>query len=95
MALVNKERQVTNISVWLMRYYQIMTGCVKPRLYKFGRYLEIQDAEAVNCLFRSRLKITKMVVLNDTVATLAQETAALVTMKILERRFANKSNYEK
>lgn len=46
-------------------------------------------------LFRSRVKITKMVVLNDTVTTLAQETAALATMKILERRFANKSNYEK
>lgn len=95
MALTNKQRQVTDISVWLMRYYQILTGCVKPRSYKFGRYLEIQDVDAVKRLFRSRVKITKMVVLNDTVTTLAQETAALATMKILERRFANKSNYEK
>lgn len=40
-------RSVTDISVWAIRYYQIVTGNISPRRYNFGKFYTFKDSERI------------------------------------------------
>lgn len=91
----NKTREITDVSVWLVRYFQILTGLVEPKSYKFGKYLEINDAENVAKVFAKRNKKLKMIVLNDKVSTEQDFLQAQKTLSLLKKNYEAKSQFEK
>lgn len=90
----NKVRGLTDISHWVVRYYQIVTGKVIPRSSKFGAYLTISESTHLNKLL-SRPRHTKMIVLNDKVESSMDLMQANETMKILGKSFSKCSMYER
>lgn len=42
-----KFRDITDISLWGVRYYQIVTGNISPRRYNFGKFYTLEDEEKI------------------------------------------------
>lgn len=43
----NKFRSVNDISIWGVRYYQIVTGNISPRRYNFGKFYTFEDHDKI------------------------------------------------
>ncbi|WP_349548942.1 Stealth CR1 domain-containing protein [Leuconostoc mesenteroides] len=89
---LNKFRELNEVSHWLVRYYQIVTGQTVSRSYKFGKYLNITDTNELSKV----LKFTKnnMIVLNDNVDDSQKYEKAVESMKILNSFFDAPSEFE-
>lgn len=90
----NKFRNITDISHWLVRYYQIMNGKVAPHSYKFGHYLTISQSDQLH-KFLIKSGKTKMIVLNDKVENDADKKNAENSLSELMMKFPQKSIFEK
>lgn len=87
-----KFRALTDVTEWVVRYYQLLTGNIYVRRISFGKYLTIdQTAKLAKVL---RMNKIKMIALNDQVATQEQEDNAVETIALLERYFNKKSAFE-
>lgn len=89
----NKFRDINEVSHWLVRYYQIVTGQVVPRSYKFGKYFNITESNKVKKALKSSKN--KMIVINDGSINDSDYELAKETMEELQKFFVNKSKYEK
>lgn len=88
---LNKFRGLNEVSHWLVRYYQILTGQIKPRSYKFGKYLSITDSDSVQYELKRRKH--KMLALNDD--SMSNEDSVIKTMNALSKKYSNKGQFEK
>lgn len=88
----NKFREINEVSHWLVRYYQIMTGQIKARSHNFGKYLGISDVAVLEKALDNRKY--KMIVLNDN-ATAKNIGLVQKSMHVLEKTFEDKGQYEK
>ncbi|NVY96089.1 Stealth CR1 domain-containing protein [Lactobacillus sp. DCY120] len=91
--LQNKFRDRTDISHWLVRYYQIVSGQVSPRSYHFGQYLTMTEPDRLAQILEHPRK-TRMLALNDKTASQADITQAQESLKILAQTFPQKAIYE-
>ncbi|MBD1490988.1 stealth family protein [Weissella confusa] len=88
-----KYRSITNVSIWVIRYLQLLTEKVYVRKIKFGKYLTMSQPERLKKMINKRS--IKMVVLNDQVSSESDEILAGKTLALLENVFSNKSEFEK
>ena len=90
---VNRFRKYNEVSHWLVRYYQIVSGQVSPRSYKFSKYYDISDVVKLKKEFAKPTH--KMIVLND--GNLNNDTYKLgmETMVLLDTFLHNYSQFEK
>lgn len=89
---MTKTRDLNNISHWVVRYSQLMSGDFSVRSSKFGLYLNIQEVEKFSQVLKK--KYPKVIVLNDTIANDRELTLANETMAKLETYLPEKSSYE-
>lgn len=87
-----KQRDITDVSIWVIRYLQLLTEKISVRKIKFGKYLTMSQPELLEKLKNKRA--TKMVVLNDQVSSEEDEILAEQTLALLENIFSNKSEFE-
>jgi len=90
----NKFREINEVSHWLVRYYQIMTGQIKARSHSFGRYFNVtQDSELKEFMKRPT---SKMIVLNDDYQDNQSDNLHVQkSMQLLEVFLSKKSEYER
>ena len=63
----NKFRSKTDVSIWLVRYWQLLTGNFEPRSINFGHYFDLHhflnDPKSIKAVQRGKYKC---ICLNDT-----------------------------
>lgn len=90
----NKFRDINEVSHWLVRYYQIMTGQIRSRSHHFGRYFSIMDDSELQRFFRH--PTSKMIVLNDDYqGNYSNKVHVETSMKLLQIFLNEKSEYER
>ena len=92
----NKFRSKDDVSIWLVRYWQLLTGNFVPRSNKFGKYYSIHDFIKNNCSSRHKRKETaKIICLNDSnVSGVSYKNDRLLFDSIMNRYFPEKSQFE-
>lgn len=93
----NKFRSKEDVSIWLVRYWQLLTGSFSPRSYKFGRYYSIYDFIKANQNRQKEYKCReKIICINDSnVEDAPFENSAMIFESIMNKKFYEKSQYEK
>jgi hypothetical protein len=86
----NKFRSSTDLSQWLMRYWQIEEGNFAPQDIHFGKLLQFNDLSLVTKKMEEEK--LKMLCLND---SLSEEEGLQTIISAFEKKFPNKSTYEK
>lgn len=59
----NKFRSSDDVTNWLVRYYQLVIGDFSPRSYKFGKYISVDNTDAMKRAIKK--KKYHMIVVND------------------------------
>lgn len=88
----NKFRDINEVSHWLVRYYQIMTGQIRARSFRFGQYLSITDFDLIKKELKNKKR--KMIVLNDDSSSENRE-AVQKSIYILNEIYGDKGQFEK
>lgn len=87
-------RSNEDITIWLVRYWQLCTGQFQPRSYRFGKYIPLTDLAAIQKTLADPR--CKAICVNDVPMTKAQLLAVQNNLaKILEQRLPHKSSFEK
>lgn len=88
-----KFRKSSNLSQWLIRYWQLASNRFVPRSYKVGKYIELSDdLTAIDKLVNS--KKYKMICIND--AEVKDFAYVKKELKhIFEKKFPDKSMFER
>ena len=93
----NKFRCQNDISIWVVRYYQMLTGAFVPRSNKFGKFLVIHDFIREEKVRKNLMKgKCKVICLNDNdwdFADFDKECEAF--NNIMSSFFCEKSSFEK
>ncbi len=91
---LNRFRDFTDVSQYLIRYFQLLSGYFVPRSYKFGKCFELEDdnsniiKELIKCKY-------KVICLNDTDIVKDFEKSKSSINEFLETKFSKKSSFEK
>ena len=90
----NKFRDFTDVSQYLIRYFQLVTGKFYPRASKFGQYFALtnDNAEIIKILNKRKYKI---VCFNDTNELTDFEQSKAKLNEYLVKRFPDSSSYER
>ena len=93
----NKFRSKTDVSIWLVRYWQLLTGNFEPRSINFGHYFDLHhflnDPKSIKAVQRGKYKC---ICLNDTNAEgfdFFNEQQKLI--EIMDGFLGEKSSFEK
>lgn len=89
----NKFRDINEVSHWLVRYYQILTGQISTRSYKFGKYLSLSDDDILEKILKR--KNINMLALNDNIDDTEKQLRAAHSIELLNGFFSEKSEFEK
>lgn len=91
---LNRFRDLSDISQYLIRYYQICSGNFIPRKSNFGMYfrLENNNNHIIKQLEKNKYKIACF---NDTSVVTNFEESKKSLNNYLEKKYPNKSSYEK
>lgn len=91
----NKFRSKNDVTVWLVRYWQLLTGNFVPRSAKFGKYYPMHEF-VLNKKNQRNLSKAKVICINDTNdATLDFETEYQMFENIMNGFLGEKSTFEK
>ena len=88
----HKFRKYNDISIWLVRYFQLETGKFKPRSASFNKYYEMDEIEKIKKDLKK--KISNTMCINDTKIENFNEVSDRL-VDILEQKFKNKSKFER
>lgn len=87
-----KFRAITDISLWGLRYYQIVTGNISVRKYNFGKFYTLNEYQQV--ISDIRKGTHGIIDIND--AQVENIDAILTEIKMsFQKSFSEKSQYEK
>lgn len=91
---LNKFRCSDDVNQWLIKYWQICKGNFIPRNVNWGKYYEYNMGYDVleKTIMGKKYKTT---CINDTVSDDEFEQAKNITNKIFEKKFPNKSEFER
>lgn len=90
----NKFRGYNDVTEWLMRYWQLAQGKFQPRSPRFGAYYPITaDNRSLDAVL-SRKK-EKVCCVNDETDTIDFEKTKAEILKIFQKHFPEKSQFEK
>ena len=97
---MNKFRTPFDVTEWLMRYWNFMTGKFIPtNINKIGEYTAITDSESVNYICEAITnKSTPILVINDTFTSNDDEEFKTYQKRIIsafEAILPDKCSYEK
>lgn len=92
--LSHRFRDNRDYSVWLMRYWQLLTGNFVPRSLNFGKYYQIEDKTA-NIDKEINQKMHKLIVLNDNERLVNFEKTREELTRYFDDRYPDKSSFEK
>lgn len=81
-----------NVSIYLIRYYQLVKGLFIPRSCKFGKYFSLKDYDRVIDAFNN--KKYKCICMNDDIDSNFEEIKNKINTT-LENIFPSKSEFEK
>ena len=91
----NKFRSKHDVSIWLVRYWQLLTGNFEPRSNKFGGFYAINNFAAQKNINKKIIK-RKVICVNDTNdATLDFEKEYQMFENIMDNFLGEKSTFEK
>lgn len=87
----HKFREYDDISIWLVRYFQLERGNFKPRKVNFNRYYDLNDIDKIiRDLIEEK---SSTICINDAkVENFDEKSQKLVSA--LEKKFKNKSKFE-
>lgn len=87
----NRFRSINDISIWGVRYYQIVTGNISPRKYNFGKFYTFEDH---NKIIQDILKKRHHIIdINDTNIENYSEVLDDIK-KAFDKSLPNKSSFE-
>lgn len=90
--IYNRFRSITDITIWGVRYYQIVSGHISPRKYNFGKfYTNGQADKIIRDLIRGKHHVIDI---NDSNIENYTETMDLIG-KAFEQKLPEKSQFEK
>lgn len=94
MTLSHRFRSDSDYSVWLIRYWQLLTGEFVPRRLDFGKYYQIQD---INTEIVGEIENHKhaLIVLNDNERLKDFEKTKQEIDAVFEKQYPTKSSFEK
>lgn len=84
-------RSSDDINQWLFRYWQIASGNFEPRKMTFEKLINLKDIKSNRELFKN--KQLKAICVNDVTENFSQDITIL--QDLLEKKFPNKSEFEK
>ncbi|MBZ5963225.1 Stealth CR1 domain-containing protein [Leuconostoc gasicomitatum] len=88
----NKFRSTNDISIWGVRYYQIVTGNISPRRYNFGKFYTFENSQQI---IQDILKQKHHIIdINDTEISNYSEILNEIT-KVFDKKLSKKSLFEK
>ncbi|SDB41941.1 Stealth protein CR1, conserved region 1 [Streptococcus henryi] len=87
-------RQKDDVNHWLIRYWQLCTGSFIPRNIKFGNYYDI-SSELMEILSEIESPQYSIICLNDGDGVVNFEDDKLRLLDSFERRYPNKSRFER
>ncbi len=90
----NKFRTRDDVSEWLVRHWQLMSGKFEPRRWDFGLYMRGSDTEGVASLLKNPGK-TRLVCINDSTTVEDYEKCKTLVNKALDELLPEKSMFEK
>ncbi|MBJ7670819.1 Stealth CR1 domain-containing protein [Weissella confusa] len=92
--IAGRFRSDSDYSVWLIRYWQLLSGDFVPRKLNFGKYYQIQDD-----ISHISAEITKhkhsLIVLNDNERLRDFEATKKQLIDVFENQLTSKSSFEK
>lgn len=92
---LQKFRSAEDYSIWVIRYWQMLSGHFKPRSIHFGKHYDLDTAQS----FRNDLVKSKHALLNINDAFISDEDDYEKKVKIvnkgLKNKFTNKSSFER
>ena len=90
----NKFRTRDDVSEWLMRQWQLMSGKFEPRRWDFGLYMRGSDTEGVSNILKNPGK-TRLVCINDSTLVEDYDRCKELVNKALDELLPEKSIFEK
>lgn len=89
----NKFRSPDDVNQWLVKYWQICKGNFSPRSVRWGKYYEYgMGYKELRKIFNSRRYLSTC--LNDTIEDSKLDEAIMITNKLFEKKFPEKSEFE-
>lgn len=91
----NKFRSVSDVNQYVMALWQVFSGQFTPRSYKdYGKYFNLQDnnSELIECIKKSSYSI---ICINDASMDIDFETAITELQDVFQKKYPNKSSFEK
>ena len=92
--LTHRFRSDNDYSIYLFRYFQLITGSFSPRSVNFGKYYNLSDYN-VEPIRDIKQKLHKVIVLNDQDDIKEFESVKLEIKEVFKQRYPQKSNFEK
>lgn len=89
----NKFREINEVSHWLVRYFQIVSGQISPRSHNFSKYYDISQVENIKRELRNPKHY--MIVLNDANLNSTSYEQGLKTVQLLDIFLNKRSQFEK
>ena len=91
----NKFRSKNDVSIWLVRYFQLLEGKFTPRSNKFGKFFEIQDFLNAKNIKKTIDGKYKIICVNDSEYVNAEfETEKMRFCEIMNTILPEKSSFE-
>ena len=91
----NKFRSKDDVSIWLVRYWQLLTGNFEPRSDKFGKFYVMNDFVS-NKKAQSEFQKKKSICVNDTTGSVLDfETEREMFENVMNNFLGKKSSFEK
>ena len=91
---LNRFRDLSDISQYLIRYYQLASGNFIPRTSKFGTYIALENDNTKNIKKIERKKY-KLACFNDTPKVTDFENSKRTLNEYFEKKYNKKSSFEK
>lgn len=92
--LSHRFRSNSDYSVWLIRYWQLLTGEFMPRKLSFGKYYQIQD-DNIGIIHEIESHKHALIVLNDNERLKDFEKTKQEIDTVFEKQYPMKSSFEK
>lgn len=90
----NKFRSIDDITIWSVRYTQIVKGLFKPRIYNFGKFYNISQIDTIVSDIRKSKHSVIDINDSDTISQGDFNKIVIVLRQEFNNKFRNKSKFE-